>query len=81
MKNTKLEFASFPVENVRFGDRASYNNGVLGINKEALISLVLEDKRITSAEMDVAFPNEQTRIIFVRDVIEPRVKISGPGCV
>ncbi|MBI4285690.1 MAG: hypothetical protein HY670_07300, partial [Chloroflexi bacterium] len=31
--------------------------------------------------MDVACPNDQTRILFVRYVIEPRVMISGPGCV
>ncbi|MFC1817335.1 glycine/sarcosine/betaine reductase component B subunit, partial [Thermodesulfobacteriota bacterium] len=27
------------------------------------------------------FSNEKTRIINVRDVVEPRVKVSGPGCV
>ena len=77
----RLEFASFPVKDVRFGKQTSYNKGILEINKEELVSLVAEDNKITSVDLDVAFPGDQTRIVRVRDVIEPRVKTSGPGCV
>jgi glycine reductase len=77
----KLELANFPVKEVQFDGQTSYHSGILGIHKEELLGLVLEDKRIDSAEVDVAFPTEQTRITFVRDVVEPRVKTLGPGCV
>ncbi len=77
----KLELASFPVKHVRFGKQFSYDNGVLHINKEELLAIILEDKRILSADLDVAFPNEQTRLAGVSDAVEPRVKVSGPGCV
>jgi sarcosine reductase len=77
----KLELADFPVKNVRFSKQTSYKSGVLEINKEELKALVLEDKKIASADLDVAFPNEKTRIVFIRDAVEPRVKVSGPGCV
>ncbi len=77
----KLELASFPVRDVRFDRRTSYNEGVLEVDKEGLVKAVLEDKRIASADLDVALPGEQTRIVLVRDVVEPRVKVSGPGCV
>lgn len=77
----RLELANFAVKDVRFDGRTNYNGGVLEIDKEELLALVLEDKKITWANLDVAFPGEQTRIVRVRDVVEPRLKVSGPGCV
>jgi glycine reductase len=77
----RLELAEFPVKDVRFSQQTNYSDGVLEIDKETLLALVRQDNRIASADLDVAFPNEQTRVVNVRDTIEPRVKISGPGCV
>jgi glycine reductase len=77
----KLELADFFVRDVQFRKETTYNNGVLNINKEELVALVLEDNRIDGADLDVAFPGEKTRIIRIRDIVEPRVKVSGPGCV
>ncbi len=77
----KLEMATFPVNNVKFGSRTAYSNGILEINKEELLKLILEDKRVASADLDIAFPGEKTRIVKVRDAVEPRIKVSGPGCV
>ncbi|MBI2999574.1 MAG: hypothetical protein HYY46_14160 [Deltaproteobacteria bacterium] len=77
----RLELASFPVKDVRFDGRIRYEGGVLEINKDELVALALEDGRVTWADLDVAFPTEQTRIVRVRDAVEPRLKVSGPGCV
>lgn len=77
----RLEMVDFPVKDVRFGKRTSYDNGVLEIDKEELLKLILKDERVASADLDVAFPGEQTRIVRIGDVVEPRVKVSGPGCV
>jgi len=77
----KLEMATFFVKDVRFSKHTSYDSEVLEINKEELINLVLEDKRVLSADLDVARPGEKTRIVKLRDAVEPRVKVSGPGCV
>ncbi len=77
----RLELANFPVKDVRFDGRTSYNGGFLEINKEELAALVLEDGKVASADFDVAFPGEQTRIVRVRDVVEPRIKVSGPGAI
>ena len=77
----KLELADFPVKDFRFGSQTSYHNGILEANKEELVNLILEDKKVTSADIDVAFPGEKTRIVKVRDAVEPRIKVSGPGCV
>lgn len=77
----RLELASFPVRDVQFAGQTAYQDGVLTIDREELISIVLTDCRIVSADVDVAFPGEKTRIVHVRDIVEPRVKVSGPGCV
>ena len=77
----KLELANFPVRNVRLGTRSVYADGALEVDKEELLGLVRADKRIASVDLDLALPNEQTRIVNVRDVVEPRVKVSGRGCV
>lgn len=77
----KLELASFPVGDVQFGNRTTYDDGVLEINSEDLVAIVLKDDKIVSARLEVAFPNEQTRILNVRDAVEPRVKVTGSGCV
>ena len=77
----KLELANFPVKEVRFGGRTGYDNGVLEVDKDELIKLVSKDKRVLSVDFDIPHPNEKTRVALVRDSVEPRVKVSGPGCV
>lgn len=79
--DTKLELATYPVKNARFGQKTAYKGGTLEIDKAELVSLIKEDKRVASADIDMALPGEKTRIVFIRDVVEPRVKVSGPGCV
>ncbi|MBI4320514.1 MAG: hypothetical protein HY675_18650 [Chloroflexi bacterium] len=77
----RLDLASFPVSDARFDERTRYEDGVLEISKQELLSLVFEDARVASADLDIVFPGEQTRIVNVRSAAEPRVKVSGPGCV
>ena len=77
----RLELTNFPVKDVRFNGKTKYNSGVLEINKDELLALVLEDGKIARADLDAAFPGEHTRIVRVRDVVEPRVKVSGTGSV
>jgi len=42
-------------------------------------TLVMQDPRIRTVSVDLVEPGEETRIIQVRDVIEPRVKVVGRG--
>jgi glycine reductase len=77
----RLELANYRVKDLRFHERTRYDGGILDLNKQELIALVLEDEKIAWADLDLAFPDEQTRIVRVRDAVEPRVKVSGPGCV
>ena len=77
----KLEMATFPVNDVQLGNLTRYKSGILEINKGEVIKLILEDKRIASADLDLVFPGEKTRVVNLRDAVEPRIKVSGPSCV
>ena len=42
----KLELATFPVRDVCFGKQSRFSKGVLEVNREELLALVLEDKKV-----------------------------------
>lgn len=75
----KLELGKIYIKDVQFGDHTKVEAGVLYVNAEELVSLVLEDERLIEARVELARPGESVRIAPVKDVIEPRVKVSGPG--
>lgn len=75
----KLELGYIYIKDVQFGDSTRVQNGVLYVNKEELLKEVSGDERIKSIDFDIARPGDETRIIPVKDVIEPRVKVSGKG--
>jgi len=77
----RLEIAEFPVKQIRLGCRFSYENQVLEVDEPALINLVMQDPRISDASIAVAMPGERTRITGIRDIVEPRHKVSGSGHV
>ena len=75
----RLELGTFPVRDVVFGDRTRWHDGVLEINRDGLLEEVRRDPRLTKAELELAWPGESVRIWPVRDAIEPRIKVEGPG--
>jgi sarcosine reductase len=77
----RLELGSFPVTDARFGAGTRWSNGVLEIDREAALAAVREDVLVASARIEIARPGESARIWPVRDVVEPRVKVSGPGVI
>lgn len=77
----RLELGQVLIKDVQFGDSTKLENGVLFVNKDELISLISEDEHIASVELDIARPGESVRITPVKDVVEPRVKVEGPGGV
>jgi len=75
-----LELGRIPIEEITWGQKTVIEGKVLHINREELIQKTRgDDSRITSIEADIARPGESTRIIPVKDVIEPRVKVEGRG--
>lgn len=77
----RLELGNIDIKDVQFGEKTEVKSGTLYINKEEIVNLVLEDERIVSADVELARPGESVRITPVKDVIEPRVKVEGPGGV
>ncbi len=75
----RLELGSFPVERIAFGGRTHYAAGHLEVDRAAVLRAVREDPRIVAAELEIAEPGESVRIWPVRDVVEPRIKVEGPG--
>ena len=75
----KLELGYIDIKGIRFDDYNAIEDGVLVINPEELVKPVLEDELIKSAHFEIAEPGESIRITPVKDVIEPRVKVEGPG--
>ena len=77
----KLELGKIYIKDIRFGDNTEIKNGTLIINKKELEEFAISDERIKSVTIELARPGESIRIAPVKDVIEPRVKVSGPGCI
>lgn len=75
----RLEIGKIFIKDLQFGETTKVSNGVLYVNKEELLNEVSGDHRLKSINFEIARPGEETRIIPVKDVIEPRVKVEGPG--
>ncbi|QVK20260.1 glycine/sarcosine/betaine reductase component B subunit [Mycoplasmatota bacterium] len=76
-----LELGNIIINDVQFGNVNKVENNVLHVNSESLMEIVLEDDRIKDAIIELARPGESIRITPVKDVIEPRVKVEGPGSI
>lgn len=73
----RLELNKIEIEDVQFSDITEVKDKTLYVNKDEIIEELMEIPGITEVKIDVAKPGEKTRIIPVKDVIEPRVKIEG----
>jgi len=75
----KLEVGEILIKDIQFGEKTEVKGSVLNINEKELIKAAGADERIKSVEVFLARPGESVRIIPVKDVVEPRVKVSGAG--
>ncbi len=79
---SKLELHRLNVKSLKFGDSTGFSGGTLTINKAELLALISEDTLLgKNISVDIAMPGEKVRVMPVKDVIEPRWKISGKGQV
>lgn len=77
----KLELHKVKINKLAWGDRTFAKGGVLTINKEEFLSVISGDERLARVDADFAHPGESVRILPVKDVVEPRFKMEGPGGV
>lgn len=73
----KLEIGNFYVKDIVFGEKSSYIDGTLTINKKEALEFVMEDERITEADLHIVKPGDKVRLCPVKEAIEPRVKLNG----
>lgn len=73
----KLEMGNFYVKDIVFGDKTSYENGILTVNKQEALDFVMEDEHITEADLHIVKPGDMVRLCPVKEAIEPRVKVDG----
>ena len=76
-----LELASYDVKDVVFSDEDGLVNGVLHVDKAALLDHLSKVSPFKAIELDIARPGESVRIIHTLDVVEPRAKAPGAGRV
>lgn len=74
-----LELGNIFIKDVQFASETKVENGTLYVNKEELITQISTDENLESVDVELARPGESVRITPVKDVIEPRVKVDGPG--
>jgi len=77
----RLELADYPVKQIRLGRTFRYQDGMLEVDGPALEAMILRDGRIAEASLAVVRPGDKVRITGIRDLVEPRVKVSGNGQV
>src|SRR5215211_7592140 len=78
----RLDLAEYPVAALEPGDRTVWEGGRLTVDAAGLEALLCErDARLARVRVHLARPGETVRIIHLLDVVEPRVKVEGPGCV
>jgi len=75
----RLELRIINISDVQFGEKTELRGDRLLIDREELITLLLEDQRLGRVEIELAHPGESCRILQVSDVIEPRAKIGKTG--
>ena len=74
-----LKLGTFPVRNAVFGSQTRWHDGTLEIDREELLAIAREDRRIVWAELEIARPGESVRIINPYDIVAPKAKVEGPG--
>lgn len=79
----KLQLGFIEIKDVQFSKETKVENGTLFVNADEVLAHVFQDDDVKAcvkkAYFDIARPGESVRITPVKDVIEPRVKVEGPG--
>ena len=81
----KLELGYIQIKDIQFSKECKVDNGTLYVDPDAVKAYLYEDDDVKAwvkdFGFDIAKPGESVRITPVKDVIEPRVKVEGPGGV
>ncbi|MBI4219240.1 MAG: hypothetical protein HY682_03775 [Chloroflexi bacterium] len=76
-----LRVNTFQVRRVSIADRTQLNGDALHLSRHDVLTAARMDPRIVSADLELVEPGESARVTAIKDVIEPRIKVEGPGQV
>jgi glycine reductase complex component B subunit alpha and beta len=74
----RLEMATTTVSDARFSRHTRVADGVLEIDRDELVGVLLDEEVFADVSLNIVRPGESARIIHVMDVVEPRWK-PAPG--
>jgi sarcosine reductase len=67
----------YEVRDMLFGEKTFYSKGILTIDRKALFDLLSDDPKLHNIDIQIAKPGEETRIVNILDLSEPRIKPDG----
>lgn len=74
-----LQLHRVKVNKLAFGPSTGIKDGILTINAQEMIDFLQQDEHLAKVSLELAHPGESIRIMPVKDAIEPRCKLEGPG--
>ena len=74
----RLEMHKIRIKGLAFSEKTCVKDGILCVNKREAEELIAADTNFSKVSIDFACPGDKTRIIPVKDAVEPRVK-KGKG--
>lgn len=74
-----LQLHRVKVNRLAFGTSTAMKDGTLTINAQELIDLLQQDEHLAKVSLELAHPGDSTRIMPVKDAVEPRCKLDGAG--
>ena len=73
----KLRIGNFHVKDIVFGDKTSFNKGVLTVNKNEAIACLDPGGELTNIQLHIVHPGDKTRILPCKVAVEPRFRPDG----
>ena len=75
----ELTFKYVSVNDMVFSNETAVRDGTIYIDKDEMERMIRQDPHIENVRIDIARPGESVRIMPVKDVLEPRIKLDEQG--
>jgi len=75
----RLELGCFYIKDVRFAARTAIDDGVLSIDRAALVALLQQEPLFERVDIELAHPGESCCILRMLDALEPLASLAGLG--
>lgn len=73
----KLEIGNFHVKDIQFGEKTSFKDGILTVNKQEAIMQVDPKGVLKNIELYIVHPGDSTRLVPAKAAVEPRFRPDG----